>query len=58
MSYFNQLPKTTFDNQTITNLAISVKLHKLVKEDAFALLNYAVQDAETPDTVASSSNSK
>ena len=33
-------------NQTITNLAISVKLHKLVKEDAFALLNYAVKDEE------------
>jgi hypothetical protein len=52
MSYFNQLPKTTFDNQTITNLAISVKLHKLVKDDAFALLNYAIKDGESPDTVA------
>jgi len=52
MSYFNQLPKTTFDNQTITNLAISVKLHKLVRGDAFALLNYAIRDGETPDIVA------
>ena len=52
MAYFNKLPKTTFDNQTITNLAISVKLHKLVKDDAFALLNYAIKDGESPDTVA------
>ena len=52
MSYFNQLPKTKFDNQTIVNLATSVKLHKLVQEDAFALLNYVIKDGESPDTVA------
>jgi hypothetical protein len=52
MTYFNQLPKTQFDNQTIVNLATGVKLHKLIQEDAFALLNYVIKDGESPDTVA------
>jgi hypothetical protein len=52
LSYFNQLPKIKFDGQTITNLAVGVKLHKLIKTDAFALLNYAIKDGEAPDTVA------
>ena len=52
MSYFNLLPKTKFLNQDIVNLATGVKLHKLIKDDAFALMNYAVQDGESPDTVA------
>jgi hypothetical protein len=52
MTYFNQLPKTKFDNQTIVNLAIGVKLHKLIQEDAFSLLNYVIKDGESPDTVA------
>ena len=52
MAYFNQLPKTKFHNQDIVNLAVGVKLHKLIKNDAFALLNYAVKDGESPDTVA------
>ena len=52
MSYFNLLPKTKFLNQDIVNLATGVKLHKLIKDDAFALMNYAIQDGEAPDTVA------
>tara|TARA_R100000008_G_C3568435_1_gene160546 strand:+ start:601 stop:1110 length:510 start_codon:yes stop_codon:yes gene_type:complete len=52
MAYFNQLPKTKFLNQDIVNLAVGVKLNKLIKGDAFALLNYAVKDGESPDTVA------
>tara|TARA_R100001377_G_scaffold79701_1_gene58117 strand:+ start:158 stop:667 length:510 start_codon:yes stop_codon:yes gene_type:complete len=52
MSYFNQLPKIKFLNQDIVNLATSVKLHKLIKADAFALLNYVIKDGESPDTVA------
>jgi hypothetical protein len=52
MSYFNQLPKTKFLNQDIVNLATGIKLHKLIKNDAFALLNYAIKDGESPDTVA------
>ena len=52
MTYFSELPKTKFLNQTIVNLAVGVKLHKLIQNDAFALLNYAVKDGESPDTVA------
>ena len=52
MAYFNQLPKTQFLNQTIVNLAVGVKLNKLIKNDAFALMNYSIQDGESPDTVA------
>ena len=52
MAYFSELPKTKFLNQTIVNLAVGVKLHKLIKNDAFALLNYAIKDGESPDTVA------
>jgi len=52
MTYFSQLPKTKFMNQTIVNLSVGVKLHKLIKDDAFALLNYAIKDGESPDTVA------
>jgi len=39
-------------NQDIVNLAVGVKLHDLIKDDAFALLNYAIKDGEAPDTVA------
>ncbi len=52
MTYFSELPKTKFLNQTIVNLAVGVKLHKLIQNDAFALLNYAIKDGESPDTVA------
>jgi len=52
MTYFSQLPKTKFMNQTIVNLSVGVKLHKLIKDDAFALLNYSIKDGEAPDTVA------
>jgi len=52
MSYFSLFPKTKFMNQDIVNLAVGVKLHKLIKGDAFALLNYAIKDGEAPDTVA------
>ena len=52
MTYFNQFPKTTFLNQTIVNLTTGIKLHQLIKDDAFALMNYAVKDGESPDTVA------
>ena len=52
MTYFSQLPKTKFLNETIVNLSVGVKLHKLIKDDAFALMNYAIKDGETPDTVA------
>jgi hypothetical protein len=52
MSYFSLFPKTKFMNQDIVNLAVGVKLHDLIKDDAFALLNYAIKDGEAPDTVA------
>jgi len=52
MSYFSLFPKTKFMNQDIVNLAVGVKLNKLIKDDAFALLNYAIKDGEAPDTVA------
>jgi len=52
MSYFSQFPKIKFLNQTITNLTIGVKLHKLIQDDAFALMNYAIKDGESPDTVS------
>ena len=48
----NFVPKTKFLNQDIVNLAVGVKLNKLIKGDAFALLNYAIKDGESPDTVA------
>ena len=52
MSYFSLFPKTKFLNNEIVNLAVSVRLHKLIQNDAFALLNYAIKDGEAPDTVA------
>ena len=33
MAYFNQLPKTKFLNQDIVNLAVGVKLNKLIKSE-------------------------
>lgn len=52
MAYFRHFPKIEFLNQKIVNLAISVKLSALAKDDAFALQNYTVEHDETPDHVA------
>ena len=43
MAYFNQLPKTQFLNQTIVNLAVGVKLNKLINQSKIAL-NFTEQD--------------
>ena len=39
MAYFNQLPKTKFLNQDIVNLAVGVKLNKLIKLN-FDVVNF------------------
>ena len=46
MAYFETLPKTTFLNQEITNLAVGVKLNRLVKENSYAMLNYILKDGD------------
>lgn len=52
MAYFSEFPKTEFLNQKIVNLTIGLKLSSLVKEDAFALTKYVVEDGEKPEHIA------
>lgn len=52
MAYFETLPKTTFLNQEITNLAVGVKLNRLVKENSYAMLNYILKDGDRPENIA------
>ena len=50
--YFKRFPKIEFLNQQITDLTIGLKLHKLINDGSYDLLNYEVREGEQPDHVA------